>query len=139
VPKLLRASQPEDAEEERKVRKLAGSRHAPGDWIFRARIISCSWRGLRTTKIAEELGCHPKTVRERIHRFNAEGIDGLGDRLRTGRRPRLTQPQRSKIIALVAKNPPASSLPSLTAYLVPRTRPRRPTGRWTRSPRVHGR
>jgi transposase len=110
VPKLLRASQPEDAEEERKVRKLAGSRHAPGDWIFRARIISCSWRGLRTTKIAEELGCHPKTVRERIHRFNAEGIVGLGDRLRTGRRPRLTQPQRSKIIALVAKNPPGQLL-----------------------------
>jgi hypothetical protein len=136
VPKLLRASQPEDAEEERKVRKLAGSRHAPGDWIFRARIISCSWRGLRTTKIAEELGCHPKTVRERIHRFNAEGIDGLGDRLRTGRRPRLTQPQRSKIIALVSPRiHRASSSPSPMVCSAPRTRPRQPTGRWTPSPR----
>ena len=80
MPKLLCARAPEDAEEERKIGKLAGSRHAPGDWIFRARIISLSWQGLRTAGIAEELGCHPKTVRKRLHRFNAEGIDGLADR-----------------------------------------------------------
>jgi transposase len=110
VPRLLRVRRPEDAEEERKVRKLAGSRHAPGDWILRARIISRSWEGLRTARIAEELGCHPKTVRERIHRFNAEGIDGLGDRPRAGRKPRLTELERSKIIALVAKNPPGKLL-----------------------------
>lgn len=110
MPRLLRARLPEDAEEERKIRKLASSRHAPADWIFRSRIISRSWQGLRTTRIAEELGCHPKTVRERIHRFNADGIDGLGDRPRTGRRPRLTELERSKIIALVAKNPPGKLL-----------------------------
>jgi hypothetical protein len=60
VPRLLRARRPQDAEEERKIYKLAGSRHAPGDWILRARIISRSWQGLRNAKIAEELGCHPK-------------------------------------------------------------------------------
>jgi hypothetical protein len=86
VPRLLRARRPEDAEEERKVRKLAGSRHAPGDWINRARMIALSWKGLRTARIAERLRCHPQTVRERIHRFNAEGIDGLGDRPRAGRK-----------------------------------------------------
>jgi transposase len=106
VPRLLRARRPKDAEEERKIRKLAGSRHAPADWIFRARIISRSWQGLRNAKIAEQLGCHPKTVRERIHRFNDEGIDGLGDRPHAGRKPRLTELERSKIIALVTKNPP---------------------------------
>ena len=73
VPKLLCARQPEDAEEQRKIHKLAGSRHAHGDWIFRAAIISLSWQGLRTAKIAEELDCHPKTVRKPLHRFNAEG------------------------------------------------------------------
>jgi hypothetical protein len=31
LPKLLRARAPEDAQEERKVCKLARSRHAPGD------------------------------------------------------------------------------------------------------------
>lgn len=57
MPKLLRARAPdEDAEEERKVRKLARSRHAPGDWINRARMIALSWDGLlRTTQIASEL------------------------------------------------------------------------------------
>lgn len=106
MPKLLTARAPEDAEEERKIRKLAGSRHAPGDWIFRARIISLSWQGLRTAKIAGELGCHPKTVRKRIHRFNDEGIDGLGDRPGAGRSPRLTELERSKIVALTRREPP---------------------------------
>jgi transposase len=106
VPKLLYARAPEDAEEECKIHKLAGSRHAPGDCIFRARIISLSWKGLRTTTIAEELGCHTKTVRKRLHRFNAEGIDGLGDRPGAGRKPRITEDQRSRIIALVSKEPP---------------------------------
>src|SRR5215217_3553075 len=59
VPKHLHARVPEDLAEVSKIRKLAGSGHAPGDWILRARIISLSWQGLRTAKIAEELGCHP--------------------------------------------------------------------------------
>lgn len=107
MPKLLRARAPEDpAEEESKIRKLAGSRHAPGDWIFRARIVSLSWQGLRTAQIAEELGCHPKTVRKRLHRFNTEGLDGLGDRPGAGRQPRITEDERSRIIALLSKDPP---------------------------------
>jgi transposase len=110
VPKLLRARAPQDTEEERKIHKVAGSRHAPGDWIFRARIISLSWQGLHTTRIAEELGCHPKTVRKRLHRFNAEGIDGLGDRSGAGRKPRITEDQRSRIIALVSEDPPGRLL-----------------------------
>lgn len=106
MPKLLSARTPENTEEERKIHKLAASRHAPGDWIFRARIISLSWQGLPTADVAEELGCHPKTVRKRLHRFNAEGIDGLGDRPGAGRKPRITEDERSRIIALVSKNPP---------------------------------
>ncbi|MGW4959933.1 helix-turn-helix domain-containing protein [Nonomuraea sp. NPDC004186] len=48
-----------------------------------------SWNGLRVPTIAARLGCHPETVRRRLHRFNGEGIDGLGDRPGPGRRPRL--------------------------------------------------
>src|SRR5215217_490032 len=84
MPRLLHARAPQDAAEELKVRKLANSRQAPGDWIMRARMIVCSWDGLRTKAIAEELSCHPQTVRERFHRFNAQGIDGLGDSPRRG-------------------------------------------------------
>jgi transposase len=109
MPKLLRANAPQDSSEERQVRRLARSRHAPGDWIRRARMIVRSWEGLRTTEIARDLGCHPQTVRERIVRFNAEGIEGLGDRPGPGRKPRLSEAERSRIIAL-AKGPPPGAI-----------------------------
>src|SRR5919199_6801631 len=102
MPKLLFARAPHDEKEERQIRKLAGSRHAPADWIVRAKMIVGSWEGKRTTVIAQELGCHPQTVRERIIRFNAEGVDGLGDRPGAGRKPRLSQTDTSRIVALVA-------------------------------------
>ena len=106
MPALLSARPPQDPAEERAVRKLAASRHAPGDWIARARMITRSWDGARTSQIAAELHCHPQTVRERIKRFNAEGLDGLGDRPGAGRKPRLTEHQRSQLIALVTQPPP---------------------------------
>lgn len=109
MPKLLRAKDPCDDVEERQIRRLAQSRHAPGDWILRARMIVRSWEGWRTTAIARELGCHPQTVRERIVRFNAEGLDGLGDRPGAGRKPRVTEAERSQIIAW-AKGPPPGAL-----------------------------
>jgi len=106
MPKLLHARAPQDTAEEHKVRKLANSRHAPGDWIMRARMIARSWDGLRTRAIASELGYHPQTVRERIHRFNDEGLDGLGDRPGSGRKPRISETERSLIISLVGTDPP---------------------------------
>ena len=106
MPKLLYARPAHDATEARQVRKLATSRHAPADWLQRARMIVRSWDGLRAPAIAAELHCHPQTVRERITRFNTAGLDGLGDRPGTGRKPRLTEAERSRLIALVAETPP---------------------------------
>ncbi|WP_158858161.1 helix-turn-helix domain-containing protein, partial [Streptomyces sp. NRRL B-1347] len=91
--------------EEGKVRKLAGARHAPADWILRARIIALSWDGCRVPQIAEQLGCHHKTVRKWLHRFNVAGLDGLGDRPGCGRKRRITEDERSRIIALVKLTP----------------------------------
>src|SRR3954466_1628861 len=106
MPKLLFARPPIDAVEERKIRKLAGARHAPADWIHRARMITLSWDGARVPAIAQTLGCSPKAVRERLARFAADGLDGLGDRPGAGRKPRIGQDQRSRLIALVANPPP---------------------------------
>ena len=106
MPKLLAARLARNEVEERQVRKLAGSRHAPGDWIQRARMVVLSWDGLRVPAIAAELRCHPQTVRERLLRFTAEGVDGLGDRPGAGRKPRLTEAERSTIIALAQSTPP---------------------------------
>ena len=85
MPSLCRARPPAGAAEERRIRRLARSRHAPRDCTLRARMVAMSWDGRRTADIAAELGCHPQTVRERFARFNAEGFDGLRDRPRPGR------------------------------------------------------
>jgi transposase len=106
VPKYLRARAPQDGSEARRIRRLAGARHAPADWIERARIITLSWDGLDVRGIAAEVGCHENTVRRWLHRFNAAGIDGLGDRPGGGRKRRITEAQRSAIIALARSVPP---------------------------------
>jgi transposase len=106
VPKFVRARPPHDDGEERKVRKLAGARHVLADWSERARIVMLSWDGLGVPAIAGQLGCHPKKVRRWLHRFSAAGIDGLGDRPGAGHRRRITEAQRSAIIALPRSVPP---------------------------------
>lgn len=106
MPKILRARRPQDEAEEQKVRKLAGARHAPADWSERARIVALSWDGLGVPVIAGQLGCHPKKVRRWLHRFSADGIDGLGDRPGCGRKRRITEAERSQIIALARSAPP---------------------------------
>lgn len=106
MPKLLFARAPVDEAEERRVHKLAGARHAPADWVRRARIIELSWDGRRVPAIADELGCSEKAVRYRLERFNAEGLDGFADRPGVGRKRRITEEQRSQIVALVAAPPP---------------------------------
>jgi transposase len=105
VPKILQARPPRDADEQ-KIRKLARARHAPADWVERARIITLSWEGKRVPAIAATLGCHEKKVRRWLHRFNAEGMDGLGDRPGAGRKRRITEAERSAIIALASADPP---------------------------------
>ena len=106
MPKILRVRAAHDEKEERWVRKLAGSRHGPANWIFHARMVSRSWDGERVEAIAKELHCDPQTVRRRLHRFETEGIEGLGDRLKPGRPRRLTAADESKLIALVSQAPP---------------------------------
>jgi transposase len=106
VPKYLRARAPQDDSEARQIRRLAGARHAPADWIERARIVALSWDGLGVRGIAAEVGCHENTVRRWLHRFNAAGIDGLGNRPGAGRKRRITEADRSAIIALARSVPP---------------------------------
>jgi len=106
MPKILRARAAQDEREERWLRKLAASRHGPADWILHARIVVRSWDGQRVEVIAKELGCSPQTVRRRLHRFDAQGIEGLGDRPKAGRPRRLTSEDDSKLIALVREAPP---------------------------------
>ena len=106
MPKILRARAAHDEKEERWVCKMAGSRHGPADWIVHAKIVARSWDGERVEEIAKALDCSPQTIRRRLHRFNAEGIEGLGDRPKAGRPRRLTTEEDSRIIALARSTPP---------------------------------
>jgi len=89
MPKFVRARPPLDDGEARKIRQLGGARHAPADWIERARIVALSWDGLAVAAIAAETGRHENTVRRWLHRFNAVGLDGLGQ---------VPEPQRSIVL-----------------------------------------
>jgi transposase len=106
MPKIQQARQPLDKQEERQVRRLASSRHSPFDWVLRARIITRSWDGQRVHAIASYLCCSAQTVRRVLHRFNEEGFEGLGDRPRPGRKARLTEIERRRIIALARHSAP---------------------------------
>ncbi|MPY32444.1 helix-turn-helix domain-containing protein [Streptomyces adustus] len=100
-------ARPERGEDERAVvRRLARARKAPRDVVMRARMIELSWSGLRVPAIAMELGCSQKTVRCWLHRFNRLGLQGLDDLGGQGRKRRITEEERSRIISLVKTVPP---------------------------------
>ena len=117
MPKYLSARRLQEASEERQVRKLAHSLHAPADWIAHAKMVARSWEGQRVREIAQALGCHPQTVRDRLHAFNERGLDGLGMKPGSGRKPRLSEQERSVILALVKLSPPGKPTYELTGEL----------------------
>jgi hypothetical protein len=55
---------------------------------------------------AAEIGWYDNTVRRWLHRFNAAGIDGLGNRPGAERRRPITEAQRSAIVAMARSVPP---------------------------------
>ncbi|WP_439681050.1 helix-turn-helix domain-containing protein [Embleya sp. MST-111070] len=106
MPKFLMARQPVDEDEKKRILRLAGARHAPADWILRARIVALSWEGRRVPRAAARAGCDAKTVRRWLHRFNEHGLEGLGDRPGCGRKRRITEAERSRVVAMVKAAPP---------------------------------
>src|SRR5215467_1123637 len=106
MPKHVKARAAQDEQEERQVSKLAKSHHAPADWKWHAQMVVESWAGKTPNAIAAQLDCHPQTVRIHLGRFNEQGIEGLGMKPGAGRKPRLTEQECSKILALVKQPPP---------------------------------
>lgn len=95
-----------DEDERAVVRGLSRARQAPRVVVMRARMVELSWSVLRVPAIAVELGCSQKTVRCWLHRFNRSGLPGLDDRGGQGRKRRITEEERSRVIALVKTVPP---------------------------------
>src|SRR5690349_15885364 len=54
---------------------------------------------------ARATGMDRQSLRDWVHRYNAEGLAGLRDRRRPGRRPRLTPAQEAELVAVVEQGP----------------------------------
>ena len=111
-------------EERAAVQTLAHARTAPAQMVQRAQIIWRASHGESASAIASRLGLDVETVRRRIHRFNAEGVEALKDRHRSGRPPTYPPEQTATVIASALTMPetlglpfPAWTLDRLAAYL----------------------
>ena len=61
--------------------------------------------GASREEAARAAGMDRQTLRDWVHRYNAEGLAGLRDRPRSGRRPRLTPEQEAELAATVERGP----------------------------------
>jgi transposase len=112
------------AEEHATVTRLAHSRTAPAQMVQRAQMIWRASCGETASAIAARVSLDSETVRKRIHRFNAEGLEALKDRHRSGRPSTYTLEQTATVIATALTKPQTLGLPfaswtldRLAAYL----------------------
>src|SRR5215212_7331868 len=61
--------------------------------------------GSSREEAARHAGMDRQTLRDWVHRYNAEGLAGLRDRPRSGRKPRLTAEQGAELAAAVERGP----------------------------------
>ncbi len=82
-----------------------GVRREVGRVSERMRAVLLSARGYAVPQIAGIFECDEATVREWITRFEAEGVGGLRDRPKSGRRPRATPAAREHLAHAVEVGP----------------------------------
>ena len=61
--------------------------------------------GSSREEAARAAGMDRQTLRDWVHRYNAEGLAGLRDRPRSGRKPRLTAGQEAELVTAVERGP----------------------------------
>src|ERR687893_2423911 len=98
-------------EERHTLEQLAHSRTAQARLVERARILLAVADGQRPSHVAKELGLSRPTVYTWLHRFNEQGLQGLGDRPRAGRPHTYTAEQRAEVIAAALTDPKRLDLP----------------------------
>ena len=93
-------------EERGELGRMARSRTLGAGRVRRARIVLRALEGLKAPEIGVRMGLCGATVRHWLKRFNARGLDGLEEDVRTGRPPTYSAEQRSAVID-TALTPPA--------------------------------
>jgi len=61
--------------------------------------------GASREEAARAAGMDRQTLRDWVHRYNAEGLAGLSDRPRPGPRPRLSPEQEAELVTAVERGP----------------------------------
>ena len=89
----------------------AGSARAEHRMVIRATIVLAAADGHTNAAIAADLGMHIDTVRKWRRRFCQHGLDGLGDRPRSGRPAGFTPVQVAEVKALACTPPPETGVP----------------------------
>ena len=98
---------------------IAITRHEPGAGELRREAARCRdaraarrmlalalvLEGSSREEAARAAGMDRQTLRDWVHRYNEEGLAGLHDRPRPGRKPRLTPEQEAELAAAVEQGP----------------------------------
>jgi transposase len=111
-------------EEKEGLRQLARSRKRGAGLVRRAQIVLQASDGLSPPQIAGSMGLCGDTVRFWLKRFNARGLTGLEETMRSGRPPTYSPEERATVIRLALTRPGELDLPfacwtldRLVAYL----------------------
>ena len=104
--------------------RMARSRTLGAGLVRRARIVLHALEGLKAPEIGARMGLCGATVRHWLKRFNARGLQGLEEDVRSGRPPTYSAEQRSAVINTALTRPTDLGLPfaswtldRLVAYL----------------------
>ena len=88
----------------RELRAMA-SKCSDADQVRRLLAIALVLDGASRGEAARQSGMDRQTLRDWVHRYNAEGIGGLQSRISPGRPPKLTTEQKAEFRALVIAGP----------------------------------
>ena len=90
----------------KRLTRIVAAARSPQQLVLRAKIVLAAWRREPNAKIARDLGVCVDTVRCWRRRFRRQGIPGLCDRPRPGRRPIYGLDEQLLIVATVTGQPP---------------------------------
>ena len=85
--------------------RSAAARERKGSVARRILALALILEGKSRTEAAVSCGMDRQTLRDWVHRYNAEGLAGLRDRAHTGRPGRLTVAQKEEFGRLVETGP----------------------------------
>src|SRR3982751_6313717 len=100
------------SEEEREtLGQMARSHSLSAGLVRRAQIIVHALEGLKAPEISARMDLCGKTVRHWLKRFNARGLPGLEEDVRSGRPPTYSAEQRGAVIEAALTRPADLGLP----------------------------